>query len=730
MSSTPPVAASPGFAVEAHRLEISPHPDADRIELARVGGYLSIVPKGLYRDGDYALYIPEQSIVPAPILEELGLTGKLAGSEKNRVKAMRLRGILSQGLIYRPKRMYLQEGHDYAAELGIVKWEAPIPVELSGQVIQDPAAVGYHDIENIKRFPDVLIPGEEVAATEKSHGCLRSDTRILMADLTWRPIRELVDEGFAGEVMGVDANGQLIPTPVLNTFDNGPRGERPWWRLQVSKVEAGRGPAWLSVYLTDNHRIWSPDNTGADAEGFVRTDEIKVGDEVFVSRTDLVLPPMVEQILVGTMLGDGSLAGVKTSGVRRVEFSHMEPHREYVDWTLAHLGEWAHPVTSRRTSGYGTEMIAGSTITSALIAEMFVDWFGEDGRKRFPESAIPSLGPLAVACWYMDDGSLQRNAGQLDQAMFATNGFDPTSIQNLVAALERLGLHATVRNYERDPGNGRIHLNAENTERMAMLIAPFIPPVMQYKLPAHYRGSTGWMPSAVDGFKPVLRPQRVMSVEPYHGASGGKNRLYDLETGTANFIANGLVVHNSCSNFSLVDGHFAVTSKGQGRKGLALLDTLDEKGESTNAYWKMAKKFAVEERLREFAERTGAQRITLFGETLGVQDLNYGADNGHLDFRAFDIQVDGRFLDHDEKTALFAQMGIPDAPVLYRGPHSIEALEQAASGSEQISGRELHMREGVVVRPVSERTDPTLGRVILKVISPDYLTRKGGTEFN
>jgi hypothetical protein len=37
----------------------------------------------------------------------------------------------------------------------------------------------------------------------------------------------------------------------------------------------------------------------------------------------------------------------------------------------------------------------------------------------------------------------------------------------------------------------------------------------------------------------------------------------------------------------------------------------------------------------------------------------------------------------------------------------------------------------VVVRPVIERRDSELGRVILKVISPAYLTKRGdeGTEF-
>ena len=88
------------FAVEVLPLRIEPHPEADRIELAVIGEYRSVVQKGRYHDGDLVAYIPEASIVPDALIEEMGLTGKLSGSKKNRVKAARFRGVLSQGLCY------------------------------------------------------------------------------------------------------------------------------------------------------------------------------------------------------------------------------------------------------------------------------------------------------------------------------------------------------------------------------------------------------------------------------------------------------------------------------------------------------------------------------------------------------------------------------------------------------------------------------------------------------
>jgi RNA ligase (TIGR02306 family) len=77
-------------------------------------------------------------------------------------------------------------------------------------------------------------------------------------------------------------------------------------------------------------------------------------------------------------------------------------------------------------------------------------------------------------------------------------------------------------------------------------------------------------------------------------------------------------------------------------------------------------------------------------------------------------------------------LGLCRVPVLYRGPFSAQALEEATNGRETLSGQEVHIREGVVVLPVKERFSAELptGRVALKSVSVAYLTRTGGTEFN
>jgi RNA ligase (TIGR02306 family) len=180
------------FAVTVEKLRIYEHPNADVLELAEVGKYRAVVRKDQFQDGDYALYIPEQAVLPPELLEELGLTGKLAGRDKNRVKAIRLRGELSQGIVCRPKALHVAWGcqcetglgdegatceawlcenqSDLSQELGITKWEPPIPTSMAGKVEAAPRLLRWPDIENIKRYPNIFEEGEEVVATEKIHG--------------------------------------------------------------------------------------------------------------------------------------------------------------------------------------------------------------------------------------------------------------------------------------------------------------------------------------------------------------------------------------------------------------------------------------------------------------------------------------------------------------------------------------------------------------------------------
>ncbi|UXY26610.1 RNA ligase (ATP) [Streptomyces sp. HUAS TT20] len=163
--------------VTAEVLTVHEHPNADALELAQVGLYRAVVAKGAYRTGEAAVYVPEQSVLPAGLIEELGLTGRLAGGNADRVKAVRLRGELSQGIVCRPKALAdvdlaraAADGTDFAEALGITKWVPPIPPTMNGDVESAADLLPWVDIENIQRYPGIFTAGEDVVLTEKLHG--------------------------------------------------------------------------------------------------------------------------------------------------------------------------------------------------------------------------------------------------------------------------------------------------------------------------------------------------------------------------------------------------------------------------------------------------------------------------------------------------------------------------------------------------------------------------------
>lgn len=146
-------------------IEIRPIEGADAIEVARVNNWDVVVKKGEYNLGDLCVYCEIDSFLP--VREEFEFLRKssfkrMGDQEGFRLKTIRLRGQLSQGLLlplevlngeeemvigtmvhpWGPQlqlgpyddAIVIEEGADVTEVLGIVKYEPPVPAELAGKV--------------------------------------------------------------------------------------------------------------------------------------------------------------------------------------------------------------------------------------------------------------------------------------------------------------------------------------------------------------------------------------------------------------------------------------------------------------------------------------------------------------------------------------------------------------------------------------------------------------------
>ena len=176
------------------------------------------------------------------------------------------------------------------------------------------------------------------------------------------------------------------------------------------------------------------------------------------------------------------------------------------------------------------------------------------------------------------------------------------------------------------------------------------------------------------------------------------------------------------------DKNIYIASKGQGNKGLFFKN--NEK--APNIYYVRAfLENNIEEKVKKSNLYKENDMITLFGETLGMQDLKYGLKNGAIGYRLFDVYVgnlsNGRYLTFEECKAFAEETGIERVPSLYVGEYSLEKVNEYTSGKTMLGSDVNQIREGIVIRPLNERVEHNLGRVIVKSVSEDYKLRKGNT---
>jgi RNA ligase (TIGR02306 family) len=179
-------------------LEVSAHPNADKLDVcsfetvAGPAGYVCVTGKNQFKPNDLAVYVGVDSVVP------LGgehsdrwqfLTKRLDGAGKAvyRVRAARLRGLYSEGILMEP---------DPEDRLGDEKWDAwgityhnpQVSVGIStGPTAPTKRAIKIHfpeySVASLRKVPYLFDEGDQVVVTEKIHG---TNARFGWVRVGWR----------------------------------------------------------------------------------------------------------------------------------------------------------------------------------------------------------------------------------------------------------------------------------------------------------------------------------------------------------------------------------------------------------------------------------------------------------------------------------------------------------------------------------------------------------------
>lgn len=244
---------------------VIPHPNADRLELAQVLGYTCVIPKDRYEEGDLVVLIQPDTVLPDQDWAEF-----YKKFSKNRVKAAKLRGVWSYGIIEsldiiswaHPSNMF--EGYEVSDNLGVTKYEAPQPTDLNAKGFA-PYSIPKTDEERWQNIDMKTLFGELVDVTLKVDG--QSFTAIYKDGyfgVCGRSLEYKLEypNNYTAHVKRYNLQEKLTNYCQKHQVNIALRGESYGKGIQANNnnphSKLNNGLFFFSVYLIDEQRYTSP----------------------------------------------------------------------------------------------------------------------------------------------------------------------------------------------------------------------------------------------------------------------------------------------------------------------------------------------------------------------------------------------------------------------------------------------------------------------------------------
>jgi recombination protein RecA len=363
-------------------------------------------------------------------------------------------------------------------------------------------------------------------------GCLAEDTRVLLADGSTERIGKIVNQRMPVEVMSMDPDtGDISPKRIVEYYRNGTTTD--WLHFEVAGHTGGR-----HVVCTPNHLIFTP-------EGERHAFELEEGDDVLVAAKHYDLHDDQLKLILGSLLGDGSLRFTSEGNVS-FRVGHGLKQRAYCEWKREMLAPFAYEI-GRAGNGIGFD-----TIPMDQLVWLHDAVYATDGRRTVSDALIQQLDERAIAAWYCDDGTFGGHYKRWGhgKSEIACPSLSHTDRERLADRCEQLGMgRPTVR----DRG---LLFSGERTRLFQEQIASYVHPSLDYKLHPDLRRRFTWHPDTSDAhlngtrlasrttLKPV--PMKVVRKYPTRPSRSRIGHRFDLQIeGNHTYIAGGVVVHNS-----------------------------------------------------------------------------------------------------------------------------------------------------------------------------------------
>ncbi len=209
------------------------------------------------------------------------------------------------------------------------------------------------------------------------------------------------------------------------------------------------------------------------------------------------LSNQARSIILGTLLGDGSLKMQKNQKNASLQIRHSDIQREYFFWKANELKEIARKksVNLQKPDGFSKNH-KWRYISQSLPSLTELHHLTYHQNKLYIRRKwLNTLTPLSLAVWWCDDGSLIGYGGR--KGVFCTDGFSESSVKVIAHYLNtvwqiRTVVAPTTRMYKGEQRQyWRIWIRSqEELKKFLRIIIPFIPvPTMLSKVILLYKDS-------------------------------------------------------------------------------------------------------------------------------------------------------------------------------------------------------------------------------------------------
>lgn len=402
---------------------------------------------------------------------------------------------------------------------------------------------------------------------EKCDGCLSPTTRVNLWEGGSIEIGKIVNGDGFPVLVGMDKSGNIVPSYIVNKKNNGKKTK--WVEIKVI-ANSSRPKSISHIRLTSSHKVWVVDK-------YVSAIDLKKGDILSGFKKDI--SSSVNKMIKASLLGDGAITSNGTGF--KFQESHCKDQKQLCNYVEKWLGNCK--IKSRDVvSGYGSEMTQVTSKVYDALKILRHEWYP---RKKAVPQDLSWFDDFVVAKWYMDDGSLSHSPHQKDRACFATNGFSRRGVYRLAEKL-RLMYGVDVKVYYSKGWAIRINAGRDNAiDAFWKAIAPHVISDLRYKLPEKFR-KVDYI-EYPEGKEIISKSYgEVLSVKTIEYNACG----LDLETTTGNFMAQGVLVHNSLISLYNYDNKWNVATSGSPDAGGPVGDfgfTFAE------LFWKVAKEVGL-----------------------------------------------------------------------------------------------------------------------------------------